>query len=144
MLLQMAALPCQMQYDLESRHDQLKAMELSCAKCEQAQQICVTSINDNQSRKLKKLRLRFPEETVCLVNLKSGLDKVIAAEIEPYSYNTELYGDPQAAIQWVSSISWKIGKIFTNKKAFGGSEKKKVDKLSGLFKKQCCTSTSTD
>jgi hypothetical protein len=139
LLLHMPSLPHQMQYELTKRHAKLIEMNLDCPKCAQAQEICVTGIKDNPSRKIKKLRLRFPEDSVCLVNLSSGLDKVITPTIEPYSYETDLYGDPEAAVQWVSSISWKIGNSLTTRKTFEGSAKKAESQLSSLFKKQCRT-----
>ena len=135
LLLHMPALPHQMQYELAARHAHLREMDLSCPKCEQAQQICITDIEANPSRKIKRLRLRFPEDTVSLVNLTSALDKVITCNIEPYCYKTDLYEDPQAAVQWVSNISWKVGNMLTSKKVFEAF----VRKLSGLFKKKLST-----
>ena len=139
LLLQMPALPYQMQYDSAQRHAGLSTMNLLNTRCQQAQEICITDINSMPSRKLKKLRLRFPE-SVCLVNLASVLDADIPAEIEPYSYTTDMFSSDGAAIQqWVCSISWQVGNAATRSKAFGSDKKSGALKLSALFRSMSTT-----
>jgi hypothetical protein len=142
LLLHMPSLPYQMQNDSATRHAGLSRMGLLCDRCQQAQEICILDIASMPSRKLKILRLRFPEE-ICLVNLASVLDTVIPADIEPYEYSTKLFGsDTDAPIpQWGCNLSWKVGDANSRRKAFGSAKKSGVSKLSGLFNKKCSMST---
>ena len=138
LLLYMPSLPYQMQYDSANRHQQLAAMQSLCRHCQQAQEICITDIASMPSRKRKKLRLRFPED-VCLVNLASVLDGVIPADIEPYAYQTTLFGDDGAApiTQYACNVSWKLGNSNSRLKAFGSAKKSGVSKLRGMFANKC-------
>ena len=139
LLLHMPALPYQMQYDIVQRHAGLNKLRLLNPRCQQAQEICITDIDSMPSRKLKKLRLRFPEN-VCLVNLASVLDAVISPEIEPYSYMTNTFSaDGTASVQWVCSISWQVGNAATRSKAFGSAKKSGASKLSALFRSMSTT-----
>ena len=124
--LTMPSLPYQMQHDSVRRFLVLSELGLSCSKCQQAQEICVTDVDGAPSRKLKKLILRFPDD-VCLVNLSSAIDKVISADILPYSYETATFSPDGAAMtqQWACTVSWKIGNSTSRVKAFGATPQKK-------------------
>jgi hypothetical protein len=96
------------------------------------------------SRKLKKLLLRFPED-VCLVNLASPIDKVIPADIQPYSFGTASFSvKGQIIQQWACNISWKVGNSKSRLKAFGSAQKKGVSRMSQLFASKCSMSDASD
>jgi hypothetical protein len=139
--LHMPSLPYQMQFDSVSRFETLLKLDLACAQCQQAQEICITDVESAPSRKLKKLILRFPDD-VNLVNLASPIDKVIPADILPYVYKTAAFNaDDNMVEQWSTYISWKVGNANSRAKAFGKTPQKTgLSKMSSIFAKSCSMS----
>ena len=131
LLLHMPSLPHQMQYDSVRRHSELNRMNLMCIRCQEAQEVCVKDIDSAPSRKLKTLRLRFPEN-VSLANLVSSLDFVLPIVIEPYNYETTMFGGA-AQRNWVCNVSWKVASVETRRKAQGSAVKSTSVFLSELF-----------
>jgi len=136
--LHMPSLPYQMQFDSVHRFAEFTKLQVGCKERQKAQEICIMDVNGAPSRRLKKLLLRFPEDVV-LVNLSSPIDKVIPADILPYSFKTDTFGAMMT--QWACTVSWKIGDSNSKVKAFGKTPQKKGNvQLNAIFSKSCSMS----
>ena len=139
LLLQIPSLPFQVQFDSAQRHNTLRGLDLLCERCEESQLICVADIESAPSRKLKTLRLRFPEH-VNLGNIVSSLDTVLSMQIEPYFATTVFHG--RSLQQLLCNVSWKVANIETRRKIQGSAAKSTTSKLSDLFERMSTTTTT--
>jgi hypothetical protein len=127
LLITIPSLSHQMVQDCALRHAFLLKLGLLCDRCQEGQEIAMTSMEDNPWRKLRQLRLRFPDHIV-LANLHSTLDNVLTVQEEPYYTNSPFGG--QAVF---CSVTWKVASQDTRRKATGSAAKHAARRLEDMF-----------
>ena len=136
-VITMPSLPYQIMYDSTVRFASMKAFNLLCARCQEAQEITITDMQKNPWRQLRKLRLIFPQDIV-LINLDNALDEVLTLQEEPYSTDITLGGgvgeERITESTMYCNIAWRVGNQDTRRQAQGSANTKSSKRLGGLVK----------